>query len=149
VVAAALGLVVAAGAAAVALRGTRWGCPTPAELERTRTDDEVVRAFAARGLTLEPAEPFAPYARASAYRYETRRAAVLAVVCERRCSEPRPVPTTVEGRRVRQVSLLGNNVVLLATDRDGVSARRLLGRAGPAANELDSAVDPGSRCYVG
>ena len=142
--------------------GARWGCPSQAELERARSQREVVAAFADRGVRLSPTGlPRAffgddkSYRGVAAYRHVTRQAALFVLVCEARClAAPLALPNEIEvapgaRQRLRQFSTLGNNIAVFVTDTDRRSGRRLNERIGPVLNDLDAAHDSDSRCYVG
>ena len=162
ILALAVATVVAAGVLA-AVAYDRWSCPSQAELERDRSPDEVVHAFAERGIELVQASPPAAiigraraYRGASAYRYVTERAALYVVVCRTRCVNAPPglrearvlVAPGQRPQRLRQFSTLGNNIATFTTDNDGYSGRALHLRVEPALNELDAAVAPDSHCYI-
>jgi hypothetical protein len=150
------------GAAALVGFAGRWGCPSQAELERARSTQEVVTAFADRGVTLVPTQlprgvlgDDKAYRRAAKYRHVTRQAALFVLVCEARCvAAPRVLANEipVAGRRrqrLRQFSTLGNNIAVLVTDNDGHSGRRLHARVQLALSGLDATEDSDSRCYIG
>ena len=151
--------VVLTGAAmAVALDAGRWGCKSQAELERSHPREKVVAAFADAGFRLEPAAP--PdvvvgddplYRGASAYRYDSERATVWVLVCRARCAgapEGLDRPRVVDGQQLRLFAALGNNIGFFTTDNDRRSGRQLQGRVQHVLNDLDSAEDPDSRCYI-
>ena len=143
-------------------QGWPWACPSRSELERSRSLDEVRAAFAEQGAELVPAALPAggwrrvqAYRRATVLRYSTERASVYVLVCRRKCAivpvEPRALPVAVPAgglHRIRQISGLGNNLLVFFTDNDRRSTRRLQTRVQPALNDLDAAVAYGSRCYI-
>jgi predicted component of type VI protein secretion system len=149
------------GAAATFVVPARWGCPSQAELERARASQEVVGAFADRGVELVRAQlPRAvprdrAYRHAVAYRHLTARAALFVLVCEARCTNaPRlrelDIPVVGQARQhVRLLSTLGNNIAIFVTDNNGYSGRQLLASVGPIVNGLDAHVDSDSRCSIG
>jgi hypothetical protein len=151
-------LVLTAAAVAVGCDVGRWGCKSQAELERSRPRDEVVAAFADAGFHLEPVPPPGAvvgddprYRRASAYRYDSERATFWILVCRTRCPDaPRGLdrPRVVDGRQLRLFAALGNNIGFFTADNDRRSGRQLQGRVQHVLNDLDSAEDPDSRCYI-
>ena len=151
-------VVVAAAAIAVALNAGRWGCKSQAELERSHPREDVVAAFADAGFPLAPAAPPGVvvgddphYRGATAYRYDSRRATFWILVCRTRCAgapEGLDRPRAVDGRQLRLFAALGNNIGFFTTDNDRRSGRQLQGRVQHVLNDLDSAEDPDSRCYI-
>jgi hypothetical protein len=158
----------AAGLAALVLIGVavvfayssvRWGCRSQAELERTRSPEEVVDAFADAGVAVVPellprvvVGSDRPYRGARAFTSETERATLWVLVCRARCAgapkglSNRPI---VDGRPMRQFSALGNNIAVFTTDNDRRSGRALQARVQHVLNDLDVAEEVGSRCYIG
>ena len=142
----------------------RLGCPSQRELERPRSAEEVVSAFADAGVTLTRTRLPRGFARsreylhAVAYRYTTAPAALFVLVCEARCvnapegllrlRKERIAVGAGSRQRIRQFSTLGNNIAVFMTDNDRRSGRELQARVQPVLNELDAAEGPDSRCYI-
>ena len=161
-VGAGLALILFGTAGAFWYSGGRWGCPSQAELERTRAPEEVVDAFSDRGARLVQTglppggwRRIEAYQGATVYRYARGRAAIFVLVCKVKCrglpSSPRAAPIPVSGasrQKIRQISVLGNNIVVFTTDNDRRSGRYLQARVQPAMDDLDVAVPYESRCYV-
>lgn len=161
VLAAGVALTVGALAAALLYIGLEWGCPSQAELERPRSEQDVVSAFAETGVQLartplpRAVSADREYRHAIAYRHLTPRAALFVLVCKTRCvGAPqglRKEPIAVGGRsrrHIRQFSTLGNNIAVFTTDNDRRSGRELQARVQATLNELDAAVPYASHCYV-
>ena len=142
----------------LAYPGLRWGCKSQAELERTRSPEEVVEAFAdadvplvATSLPRVVVGYDRPYQGARAYAHDTEQATLWVLVCRGRCAGApqglgeRPV---VGGRRVRQFSALGNNIAVFTADNDRRSGHALQARVQHVLNGLDVAEQSGSRCYI-
>ena len=141
--------------------GGAWGCPSQAELERQRSPEDVISAFADRGVKLartplpRTVSRDRDYRHAIAYRHVTPRAALFVLVCKARCVD---APQGLRTERIavgdrsrqhaRQFSTLGNNIAVFMTDNDRRSGRVLQARVQPALDELDAAVPYGSRCYI-
>lgn len=85
----------------------------------------------------------------------TGRAALFVVVCESRCVNApglreQSLPVTPRSQqRIRQISMLGNNIGVIVTESGGGAGRRLQAHVQPILNELDVAEDPDSRSYIG
>src|SRR5919204_2864188 len=135
VVGAAVALVLVAAAVAVSFDVRRWGGKSQAELERTRPPAGIVAAFADAGVQLTPArlprtvvgsDP--GYRGARAYRYESERATLWVLVCRRRCASAPPGldrRLAIDGRYLRQFSVLANNIAVFTTADDRRSGRQL------------------------
>lgn len=150
-----LALLLAVLIAAFAYTGG-WACLSQTELERTRTPKDVVGAFADDGVELVPmalppaaARNDKAYRDAAAYRHVNGRAALFVIVCKVRCRQaPHGIrEQPIDRQHVRQISVLGNNIVILMTDSDRRSGRDLQERVQAILNELDAAEDYNSRCY--
>lgn len=157
-----VGLSVAALGGAIAAYGydaLDWGCLPRAQLERPLSTDEVVDAFAEKGLALEPAQVPVVLPRGTrAYRCESEDATVFVFVCDDLCTEGGPdqlpdVSNTVfkseQGapRRMRHGRAFLNVEVWVA-DADRRSAQELLPRLDPLVNRLSRTIRPDDRCYV-
>jgi hypothetical protein len=150
--------VIGLGAGSLYVAGA-WGCPSQAELERPRSEEDVVFTFAEHGVALARTPlPRAvsrerEYREAVAYRYAAPRATLFVLVCRTRCANaPRLLTRQIRVGRapqhVRQISALGNNITVFTTDADRRSGARLQARVQAALDALDVAVPYGSRCYV-
>lgn len=158
VVGGAVALILTAAAVAVAFDVRRWGCKSQAELERTRSPNEVTAAFANAGFRLTtarfPGEVIGTavrYRGAAIYRYDSERATLWLLVCRERCTSAPPGldrQTRIEGRYLRLFATLGNNIALFTTDKDRRSAEVLKARVQHVVNDLDIAEESGSRCYI-
>lgn len=143
-------LALAALVAAIAAYGAfganiwRWGCPSRSELERLRTPEEVASAFEANGIELEPAAlaERAPIFRGAVlYRHSTPSVTASVLVCRSTCA----IPT---GLRFHLGVVLGNNVVLWRTAYRGQGGDEFSANMAAAIGEIDTGVDPDSRCYI-
>ena len=157
-------LTLAGLAAAFVYTDGRLGCPSQRELERPRSAEEVVSAFADVGVALTRTSlprgfpRRGEYLHAVAYWYVPTPAALFVLVCETRCVNApeghlrlrkERIPVGPRSRQhIRQFSTLGNNIAVFMTDNDRRSGRELQARVQPVLNELDAAEDPDSRCYI-
>lgn len=134
----------------------RWGCPSQAELDRLRTPAEVEAAFDKSGLELGRTTWPLELRRARAYRdlvvlrHDEPGATLFVVVCEVRCEVPRSqIRPGLPRRRIRFGFSLGNNVAGWIAGDDRHATSRLRRAISEPGAELDTGVDPNSRCYIG
>lgn len=130
-----------------------WGCPSAAEVNRPRTPDEILTAFADRDLDLVPAPVSVAVPQgARTYRYVTSHASLYVLVCEASCSGGPPnlsatVFTSGSGERQRMRAAIDVlNVFLWTTDADNRSGQRLLTRVRPVVDEALAPPDD-NRCF--
>ena len=157
VLAAAVGVLIIGAAVLLGIVGAhvwRWGCPSQAELERLRTPEEVVLAFEKSGLELEPAtwsrelRGAGAYRGALLFRHDAPGATLHVLVCKVRCGISRFQLRPGRAReRFRFGFVPGNNVAGWIGGEDQ-SAARLRTAIGKPLGELDTSVDPDSRCYI-
>jgi len=87
------------------------------------------------------------------YEHETEGATLFVMVCRNRCNVP-DVSTVdfiaSQGTPQRMRHGIGLvNVAIWVADADHRSGKQLVTRVHPVVQDLDSAVQPGDRCYVG